>query len=572
MNKNNELYKMLSRNHTKKDSTLYLSTVSGVASTNNKMIRYFDEKVDAIDIITTKSFQVSVNPGNREPIICETAPGNFGNSVGLRNPGMDVVYPQLLKLREEGLDKYLNISLSANSIEDFIILVRKFDDLADSLELNFSCPHASEGFGASIGCDVNIATQYVKEIKEACPDMNALLFIKLTPNVDDIGLIAKSVVEAGADGIVAINTVGPEIHIDKASGKPILQNALGGKGGMSGDWVYKRALQAIAQIRESIPEYVPILAMGGISNADKAKQMMLAGADAVGIGSALAMMNQLHWPEYFQSIKDEYNGLSVEKSSSSYLSDKNNMEYHEMSIDKIEFSGKDTIILTLDKNMRCEAGEFVFLWLPGIGEKPFTLSCDEPVTFVIKRLGIFTTALWNLNVGDKVYVRGMYGATIENRVSRRALCVAGGTGIAVLPALARKLKGENTEMKFFIGTSEKNVKEPLLQYELSFYGDYKSVADDGVPARVLDELDNENLLGDINAYLIGPEIFMAIAAKKLIDNGFNEKNIYLSMEKMTRCGIGLCGECVCGDTLTCQSGSFVKYEYLKEYEFETIKR
>ena len=166
----------------------------------------------------------------------------------------------------------------------------------------------------------------------------------------------------------------------------------------------------------------------------------------------------------------------------------------------------------------------------------------------------------------------MYGATIQNRASRRALCIAGGTGIAVLPALARKLKSENTKMKFLVGTSEVDVKEPLLQYELSLFGDYKCVADDGKPGRVLNELDNEDLLGDINAYLIGPEIFMAIAAQKLINKGFNEKNIYLSMEKMTRCGIGLCGECVCGDTLTCQSGSFVKYEYLKENELETIKR
>jgi dihydroorotate dehydrogenase (NAD+) catalytic subunit len=248
------------------------------------------------------------------------------------------------------------------------------------------------------------------------------------------------------------------------------------------------------------------------------------------------------------------------------------MEYHKMKIENIEFYGEDTMILTLDKDMRCEAGEFAFLWLPGIGEKPFTLSCDEPVTFIIKRRGIFTSALWNLNVGDDIYVRGMYGATIKNRVSRSALCIAGGTGIAVLPALARKLKSENTRMKFLVGTSESNEKEPLLQYQLSQYGEYISVADNGVPARVLGEIESVEVHGDINAYLIGPEIFMAIAAKKLIEKGFNKKNIYLSMEKMTRCGVGLCGECVCGDTLTCQSGSFVKYEYIEENESELLER
>ncbi len=572
MDKNNKLYKALSNNHLKKKPSLYLSTVSGVASTNSKMISYFDNSVDAIDIITTKSFQTTLNPGNREPIICETETGNFGNSVGLRNPGMDVVYPQLVKLREKGLKKFLNVSVSASNIEDFIILVKKFDDVADAIELNFSCPHASKGFGASIGCDINIASQYVRKIKEACSDMSSLLFIKLTPNVPNIGEIASACVAQGADGIVAINTVGPVVHLEKNSQLPILQNSIAGAGGMSGEWVYKRALLAIKEIRASIPSNVPLLAMGGVSTYEKSQEMVDAGADAVGIGSALSLVNQSKWPEYLSSIKDEYYKRDCNTPSKSFLNDKNQMEYTEMSIDKIEYHGNDTIILTLDKDMRCEAGEFAFLWLPGVGEKPFTLSNDEPVTFIIKRRGIFTKALWNLNIGDKLYVRGMYGAKIQNRKSKKALCIAGGTGIAVLPALARNLKSDNTQMSFYVGTSETNTKEELLNYELSCYGKYKVVADDGVAGRVLGEIDSMDLSGDINAYLIGPEIFMAIAAKKLIEKGFDKNNIYLSMEKMTRCGVGLCGECVCGEKLTCQSGSFLSYNYIEENESEILKR
>lgn len=572
MDKNNKLYKILSGNHKADKPSLYLSTVSGVATTNSKMISYFDKRVDAIDIITTKSFQVTPNPGNREPIICETETGNFGNSVGLRNPGMEVVYPQLVKLRKTGLNKFLNVSVSANSISDFITLVKRFDDVADAIELNFSCPHASAGFGASIGCDISIASQYVKEIKEACKNMKALLFIKLTPNVSNIGAIAKACVEEGADGIVAINTVGPIVHIESNSGLPILQNSIGGAGGMSGEWVYKRALQAIKEIREVIPSYVPLLAMGGVSCFDKVNEMIESGADAVGIGSALSLVNQSKWPEYLSTIKNEYYNRKVAIPSKSYLGSKNQMEYTEMCIEKIEYHGNDTIIITLDKNMRCEAGEFAFLWLPGVGEKPFTLSNDEPVTFIIKRRGIFTKALWNLNIGDKLYVRGMYGAKITNRLSKKAICIAGGTGIAVLPALARKLKEENTQMAFYVGTSETNAKEELLSHELSSYGQYKVVADDGVVGRVLQEIDLIDLSGDINAYLIGPEIFMAIAAKKLLDKGFDKNNIYLSMEKITRCGVGLCGECVCGETLTCQSGSFVSYNYIEKNEKEILKR
>ena len=80
---------------------VHLSTVSGVASTKPELVRYFDKKQEAIDIITTKSFQVNPNPGNREPVICEMAPGSFGNSVGLRNPGLEKSLPPLEKLRNE---------------------------------------------------------------------------------------------------------------------------------------------------------------------------------------------------------------------------------------------------------------------------------------------------------------------------------------------------------------------------------------------------------------------------------------------------------------------------------------
>ena len=162
---------------------------------------------------------------------------NFGNSVGLRNPGLEAALPLFQNLRQKGLRAWLNVSLSADNPEDFATLVRAFDNLADSVELNFSCPHAKSGYGASIGVDKGIASEYVRRICEIFPERDCLLFVKLTPNVDNIGEIAKAVIDAGADGISAINTVGPIVHVDPVSGKPILQNAIGGKGGMSGTWV-----------------------------------------------------------------------------------------------------------------------------------------------------------------------------------------------------------------------------------------------------------------------------------------------------------------------------------------------
>ena len=564
------LLETLSKNHCSENAPLYLSTVSGVITTNRNIINFVDTKVKEIDIITTKSYQVNPNLGNREPIICETELGNFGNSVGLKNPGLEKALVDVKALREDNIEAFLNVSVSANTIEDFITLCKAFDGLADSIELNFSCPHASKGFGSSIGCDVGIASTYVKEIKQSIKDFKSLLFIKLTPNVENIGEIAKQCVKNGADGIVAINTVGPVIHTDSVSNTPILQNTLGGKGGKSGNWVYERALECVKEIRDNIGDTAILLGMGGIDNGLKAKQMMDAGCDAIGIGSAFARVKQPNWSNYLAAIKREYSNLTLE--SDAFLIKERQMEYKAMKINSIEYYGSDTIILELDKNLRCEAGEYAFLWLPGIGEKPFTLSNDEPVTFVIKRRGEFTKALWSLKVGDTLYVRGMYGKELENRISKNALLIAGGTGVAVLPALCRKLKKEKTKLQILVGTTERFEKDALLEYALSPMGDFKCMSDNGVVARVLKELDTIHLASDTNAYLVGPEIFMATAAKKLIDRGFLKENIYLSMEKDTRCGVGMCGECVCGEVLTCQSGTFLKYEYLEEYAPEMIQR
>ena len=166
--------------------------------------------------------------------------------------GMDAVLPEMRDLREKGMRAILNISLSASNPEDFITLVKAFDPYADMLELNFSCPHAAAGFGASIGSDKAIASSYVKAICDAYPERKALLIVKLTPNVPDLGEIAKGVIEAGADGIVAINTVGPRLYTEKHSGQPILNNALGGKGGASGAWIKDVALDAVRSIRTAV--------------------------------------------------------------------------------------------------------------------------------------------------------------------------------------------------------------------------------------------------------------------------------------------------------------------------------
>ena len=545
----------LCRNHLRKERVL--ATVSGVASTKKELIELFDRKIPSIDIITTKSFQVKPNPGNREPVVCSPSPGNFGNSVGLRNPGMDVIIPELREIREHGMRALLNVSLSASSPEDFITLVKASDPYADMLELNFSCPHAAAGYGASIGSDACIASSYVKAINEAYPERKAKLIIKLTPNVPDIGAIAKAVIDAGADGIAAINTVGPKLYIEPHSGAPILNNKLGGKGGASGEWVRDTALECVRKIRAAIGDDPIVLGMGGVTRPEDVTAMLEAGADSVGIGSAFSRVMPTEWEAYLSAMK---RGGDV----TPYLSTENRLEYTPHTVLSTEMHPSGVMILTLSGTMKCQPGEFVFIWLPGHGEKPFSVAVNDPLTFLIKKRGEFTEALFGVKEGDTVYTRGLYGSPMVYKPSARALLIGGGTGAAVLPLIGEKLRGDGTVMDIRVGVTEKSDGKDPLQAELEAYGTYLSVADEGKPGRVLDTITAEDIEGDTSAYIVGPGKMMEKAAHILEALGMDDSRIYLSMEKNTMCGIGMCGECVCGGHLPCKEGTFFTWHTLKE--------
>ncbi|MHC1692796.1 MAG: nitronate monooxygenase [Sphaerochaetaceae bacterium] len=550
-----------------------LATVSGVLSTHTSLVRYADEHLGMFGIITTKSFQVVPNAGNREPIICEVQPGSFGNSVGLKNPGMEVAIAELRQLRASyRMRAWLNVSVSASCAEDFITLVGCFEEVADIIELNFSCPHASAGYGASIGCSASLSAQYVQRIRAAFPHCKALIFPKLTPNVPDIGQIAKAVIDAGADGIVAINTVGPQIHIEPYSGQPILQNKLGGKGGKSGSWIHQEALSCVATIRQAVGPDVPIIGMGGVSSGHQVAAMVVAGADAVGIGSAFGKVHQKDWAAYGEAlVSDAFQilcGKGLLNTSEVFRQPGRSMVYRHHTIRSMVHHTADILILTLDGRLDYDAGQFVFLWIPGIGEKPFSVAEADPLVFVIKRRGPFTEALFNLHAGDSIYLRGLYGAPLEMCHTRRALLVAGGTGVAVLPALAKRLEAQGTAMDIYVGTSTEGDTldgKALLQTVLEPYGNFLSVADAGIPGRVLASLDRSlTVTDDLACYIVGPTPFMAAAAKKVLASGVPAQRIQLSMELNTLCGIGMCGDCACGNRLTCQWGTFVSYDYLKK--------
>jgi dihydroorotate dehydrogenase electron transfer subunit len=560
-----------------KPGKMMLATVSGVASTKPALVNFFDKKVPAIDLITTKSFQVGSNAGNREPIITEPEIGSFGNSVGLKNPGMVQAVSDMKSLRGKGINKLLNISVSASTPEDFITLVKAFEPYADIIELNFSCPHASAGYGASIGCDPGVAAEYMRAVRTAVGTAcSALIFPKLTPNVADIGVIAKAVAAAGADGISAINTTGPEIYREPHSGEIILNNPIGGKGGQSGNWVRERALACMKSIRDAVGSELPIIGMGGVSTGHDAAAMKRAGANVVGIGSAFGRVHQKDWSAYVETVKNSAEtilmGNDFGEAEINYLTNTPSMKYQPFTITKKVEHTEDITIFYLDGSMKCGPGEYAFIWIPGVGEKPFSIAEQDPLTFIVKRRGHFTQELLSRSVGGVLYVRGIYGAEVTLPGKRRAVLAAGGTGIAVLPSLADRLRQEKIGMDIYYGTSSDDERQPLLKDKLSRYGSFTAIPDAGTPGRVLDVLaKNETDLSDSACFFVGPEPFMNKAAKIAIEKGADKRAVMLSMERPSLCGIGMCGECACGDRLTCRYGTFVSYEFLENNAPELLK-
>ena len=538
---------------------MILSTVSGVASTKPELVGLFDSEIKAIDIITTKSFQVRPNPGNTGPVIVSPELGDFGNSVGLRNPGMETAYPPLKELHEKGFRALLNVSLSADNKEDFVTLIKKFDDIADMVELNFSCPHAAKGFGASIGQDKDIVRDYVSYIHEHTKDRSSLLIIKLTPNVPNIGEIAKAAVDAGADGIAAINTVGPKPYYLE-DGSEILHNKLGGKGGASGAWVRERSLECVKEIRLAIGDEPIILGMGGVTTSGDARELLEAGADSVGIGSAIARVDIPDWQNYFQTIKE---GGDVTK----YLTaGHENLEYKKHTVVEKVMYDEQTVVLTLDgKDDYCNAGQFAFLFIPGAGERPFSVAKNDPLSFIVKVRGEFTEAVKRLEVGDTIYTRGLCGSPIENEKSEKAVLLGGGTGVVVLNLLAEKLKAEGTELDIRLGVPHlAEGQKGLLQDELSEFGRYQVIADDGEPGRVIKSFTKEDVSGDTRCYVVGPSVMMKAAARHFMSLGVTADRIMISVETRTMCGIGMCGECVCGSRIPCKQGTFIDWKYIVE--------
>ena len=215
--------------------------------------------------------------GNPQPRIAEMT-GGMLNAVGLQNPGIDAVIEKEVPNIAKIFQGPVIANVGGFSIDEYAENCRKLEDVEQVkiLEVNISCPNVHAG-GRNFGCDPKAAAEVTKAVKAAT---SKPVFMKLTPNVTDIAEIAKACEDAGADGVCLINTL-LGMRIDLKSRKPIIANRTGG---VSGPAVFPVALRMVWDVYEAVN--IPIIGCGGISSAENAAEMMLAGATAVEVGAA----------------------------------------------------------------------------------------------------------------------------------------------------------------------------------------------------------------------------------------------------------------------------------------------
>ena len=264
--------------------------------------RFYD--ICRLGAVVTKGVSMDPWEGNKTPRITESY-GGMLNAIGLQNPGVEkYIEEELPFLKQFGVPVIANVA--GKSIAEYCGVVERLNETEVSmLEINISCPNIKEG-GISFGTDVKMAAEVTREIRKIA---RKPLIIKLTPNVTNIVEIAKAVESEGADCVSLINTL-LAMRIDVRKKRPVLANIMGG---LSGPAIKPVAVRMVYQVKRAVN--LPIIGMGGIMTGEDAAEFLMAGADAVSVGTAalinpaapvdiLAELNEFMEEQGFKNIKE----------------------------------------------------------------------------------------------------------------------------------------------------------------------------------------------------------------------------------------------------------------------------
>ncbi|MCK5667844.1 MAG: dihydroorotate dehydrogenase [Gammaproteobacteria bacterium] len=248
-----------------------------------------------VGAICLKGTTLEPRLGNSPHRVAETPMGML-NAIGLQNPGSAVVVNEYLPKLDFSETRFI-ANLSGSTIEEYEAVTRIFDDSPiDAMEINISCPNVKEG-GVAFGNDPDMSARVVEVCRRAT---NKPIITKLSPNQTDIAENARRCIEAGTDGLAVINTL-MGMAIDIEMRQPVIGN---NQGGLSGPAIKPIALLKVHQVYQVSKHHdVPIIGQGGITSAKDALEFIIAGAAAVGVGTAL-FYDPLICPKINQGIVD----------------------------------------------------------------------------------------------------------------------------------------------------------------------------------------------------------------------------------------------------------------------------
>lgn len=537
---------------------------SGIITTQVSTIERLAKKIPELGIITTKTITLEGCEGNKEPIIAKiylsydypNLPLGFVNAVGLENPGLEK-FVEMIKKVNIPKDKFLLVSIAGRDKEEFAEIAKNLEEFVDGLELNLSCP-TKHGYGKEMIerkiREKNLSVIY-EITKSVVKNFRKPVFVKLGyEKIDDL---AEQVIKAGAYGISAINTLGN--YIEEVDGYPILSNKYGG---ISGNIIKHLALEAISKIRMKLGNDFKIIGIGGIRNAFDVVSFEKAGANFFGIGSALEGLKEEEIIRYFSLlVYDLENGSNYAESILKNV----DMRYKKARVIEKKKISNDLAILKFDLSIDAKPGQFVFLWLPSVGEKPFSVVENRPLTLAILKKGFFTTKIIEeLKIGSEIYIRGPYGNYIDIKEidkTKDVAIVAGGVGAAGIYMLAKKLKENSINSTIIIGARDK--EHLIFIDELKKFGDIFISTEDGslgykgLITELFDEIKSSLRKGCYFFNCGKKEMIEALLPKELEISP--KERIYFSFDHITRCGIGLCGRCANDNGLrTCVEGPFMR--------------
>ena len=274
---------------------------SGTFGYGQEFAEFYD--INCLGSFSFKGTTLEPRFGNPAPRIAECAQGML-NAVGLQNPGVEaVIYRELPALRKV-FAKPVMANVCGFSLEEYARVSELLDaqEQVGWLEINISCPNVHGG-GLSFGSDPKAAAEVTRRVKTVT---RKPVIMKLSPNVTDIGEIARACEDAGADGISLVNTL-LGMRIDVRKRRPVLAN---GTGGLSGPAVFPVALRMVWQVYNAVR--IPIVGMGGVETARDVVEMMLAGATAVQVGAA-NLVNPYACRDIVSDLPEEMRRLGIER-------------------------------------------------------------------------------------------------------------------------------------------------------------------------------------------------------------------------------------------------------------------